>query len=137
VRGALLSCIAWLGALQSWIPVTPSISTFPDAARLLGVASVLGTLTVLVYRLGVWRQEMENTKNNVAAEVKAHRDESTANLGRIERRLEAIDHLLALASDERLRAARSQTRIERRLERLEERHVLPPPRGLNRAKRPR
>jgi hypothetical protein len=123
MRVAALCCIAWLGALQalspSWVPAVPIDTTLGGAARLLGIASVLGTLTVLIYRLGVWRQEMENTKNNVAAEVKAHRDESTLNLGRIERRLEAIDHLLAVASDQRLRAARSQARIERRLDRLE------------------
>src|SRR5512144_1624645 len=121
MRVALLSCIAWLGALQSWLPVTPSVSGVGEAARLLGVASVLGTLTVLIYRLGVWRQEMENTKDNVAAEFRAYRGESTANLARIERRLEAIDHLLGVASEQRIRAARSQVRIEQRLERLEER----------------
>jgi hypothetical protein len=134
MRFALLSSVAWLAALQSlpqtWWAAAPPYSTFTDLLRLLGVASVLGTLTVLIYRLGVWRQEMENTKNNVAAEVKAHRDESAANLGRIERRLEAIDHLLALASDERLRAARSQARIEHRLHRLEARKAKRP------AKRP-
>ena len=119
MRVTFLSCIAWLGALQSWIPFSPPATTVFDTARLLGMASVLGTLTVLVYRLGVWRQEMENTRNNVAAEVKAHRDESTANLGRIERRLEAIDHLLAVGFEERVRVARFQSRIERRLDRLE------------------
>lgn len=111
MRSALLSCVAWLGALQ--------ISGVDDTARLVGIASVLGTLTVLIYRLGVWRQEMENTRNNVGAEVKAHREESTANFDRIERRLEAIDHMLAAASEQRAHAARWQTRTARRLERLE------------------
>jgi hypothetical protein len=45
-----------------------------DTAQLLVIAGVLGTLTVLVYRLGVWRQEMENTKQNLTAEIKAHRE---------------------------------------------------------------
>jgi hypothetical protein len=34
---------------------------------------------------------MENTKHNVCAEVKAHRDESAANFARLEQRLDGID----------------------------------------------
>ena len=116
MRGALLSSIAWLGALQSW---GAPVWTVESTARWLGIASVLGTLTALVYRLGVWRQDLENTKDKVAAEVKAHRGESSTNFSRVERRLDAIDHQLALASDERTRVHRWQTRTERRLERLE------------------
>src|SRR5207248_7737264 len=117
MRNALLSCIAWLGALQSWRGPLVSVD---DTARLVAIASVLGTLTVLVYRLGVWRQEMENTKDIVGADVKAHREESAANYDRIERRLEAIDHMLAASAEDRARAARRQSRTERRLERLED-----------------
>lgn len=117
MRSALLSCVAWLGALQSWR--TP-LAAGDDTARLVGIASVLGTLTVLIYRLGVWRQEMENTKNNVGAEVKAHREESASNFERVERRLDAIDHMLAAEADHRARAVRRQARTERRLDRLEE-----------------
>ncbi len=127
MRSALLSCLAWLGALQSW---RPSGTSLEDSARLLGIASILGTLTVLIYRLGVWRQDMENTKNNVAAEVKAHREESAANFARgeagsvanfdrIERRLEAIDHMIAVQAEDRARSDRRQTRTERRLDRIE------------------
>ena len=61
---------------------------------------------------------MENTKQNVAAEVKAHREEAVVHFDRMERRLEAIDHLIALASEERIRVARWRARTERRLERL-------------------
>lgn len=59
MRIAVLTVAAWFGALQAmpW----PSARA-DDATRLIGVASVLGTLTVLIYRLGVWRQEMENTR---------------------------------------------------------------------------
>jgi septal ring factor EnvC (AmiA/AmiB activator) len=117
MRSALLSCVAWLGALQSWRGPFVSVE---DTARLVGIASVLGTVTVLVYRLGVWRQEMENTKDSVGADVKAHREESSANFDRIERRLEAIDHMLAASAEDRARAARQQSRIERRLTRLED-----------------
>jgi hypothetical protein len=112
----------WWGVLQSLMSVhdnTPSTPGLLSLAQLVGFASVLGSLTVLVYRLGVWRQEMENTKHNVGAEVKAHRDESAANFDRLERRLEAIDHLITVAAEHRVRATRWQSRTERRLARLE------------------
>lgn len=116
IRNALLSAVVWAGALGGW----PEAGTSADGpARFAGVAGVLGTLTVLIYRLGVWRQEMENTKHNVGAEVRAHREESTANFHRIERRLEAIDHLLGIAADQRARSAKWQLRTDRRLDRLE------------------
>src|SRR5215208_2878938 len=82
----LLSVASWLGVIQA----VPAGLVGEGTARMLGVASVLGTLTVLVYRLGVWRQEMENTKHNVGAEVKAHRDESAANFARLEARMDQI-----------------------------------------------
>ena len=119
MRNALLTCIAWLGALQSLPPSPSPALNVESTARLVGIASVLATLTVLVYRLGVWRQEMENTKQNIGAEVKAHRGESAVNFDRIERRLEAIDHLLAASAEHRVRLLRWQSRTERRLERLE------------------
>jgi len=75
---------------------------------------------VLIYRLGVWRQEMENTKHNVVREVKAHREQTAASFDRLERRLEALDHLLEASSDYRVRVSRWQVRTNRRLDRLEE-----------------
>jgi hypothetical protein len=77
-----------------------------DPARLIGTVSVLGSLTVLVYRLGIWRQEMENTKNNVGAEVRAYREQSAANFERIERRLSVLDRLARRI--ERLEQARNE-----------------------------
>ena len=120
-RNAMLSFAMWLGVLQSVLPTHDGSggTNLVSIAQLVGFASVLGSLTVLVYRLGVWRQEMENTKHNVGAEVKAHRDESAVNFDRMERRLEAIDHLITIAAEQRVRAARWQSRIERRLARLE------------------
>jgi hypothetical protein len=112
----VLPFAAWLGALQA---LTPAATSIDDTVRFIGIASVLGTLTVLVYRLGVWRQEMENTKHNIGAEVKAHHDESTVNFERLERRLDAIDHMVGMAAEFRLVANRRQVRTDRRLERLE------------------
>lgn len=84
----VLPLAAWLSALQAMGTGAP---TLESSARVAGIAGVLGTLTVLVYRLGVWRSEMEHTKHYVADEVKAHREESAANFGRIERRLDALE----------------------------------------------
>ena len=108
---------AWLGALQAMAARSANID---DTARFIGLASVLGTVTVLVYRLGVWRQEMENTRHNVGAEVKSHREESTANFERLERRLEAIDHMITIVSEQQTHTTRWRTRTDRRLDQLEE-----------------
>lgn len=92
MRNALLSAVGWLGVLQSW---TGPDLTLEATARLVGIAGVLGTLTVLIYRLGVWRQDLENTKNTVATEVKAHRAETASNFARLDRRLDSITRFVA------------------------------------------
>lgn len=117
MRHALLSWVAWFSALQA---IHSPFGFGDDAGRIVGMAGVLGTLTVLVYRLGVWRQQMENARDAVGADVKALREESGANFDRISRRLDAIDHLLSVAADHRARADRRQLRTERRLDRIEE-----------------
>jgi len=78
MRHALLSIAAWAGVLQS---IGTNFSVVDSAARLIGIASVLGTFTVLVYRLGVWRQQMENSKDMVLLELRA-------GFERLERRLD-------------------------------------------------
>jgi hypothetical protein len=113
----LLPFAAWLGALQA---LSHPLLTLDGSARLAGIAGVLGTLTVLIYRLGVWRSEMEHTKHDVGEEVKAHREESADNFERLERRFEAIDHVVSASHDHRLRTSRWQARTDRRLERLEQ-----------------
>ena len=110
----LLPFAAWFGTLQSLQPMTPA-----DPLKLASLATLLSTLTVFVYRLGVWRQEMENTKHNVGAELKAYREESAASFERLHRHLEAIDHLMTAESERHARAVRWQHRADRRLERLE------------------
>lgn len=64
MRSTLLSSIAWLGALQSW---GAPVWTAESAARWLGIAGVLGTLTVLVYRLGVWRKSSRTPRTKLRA----------------------------------------------------------------------
>jgi len=80
---------------------------------------VIGTLCALIYKLGVWRQKLDDSTRTVLAEVRAHREESSATFGGIERRLDAMDHVLALLADRVVRLARWQTRTDRRLDRLE------------------
>jgi hypothetical protein len=101
----ILPWSAWMGLLSLAAPVV----AVSDVPRLIATASVLGSLTVLVYRLGIWRQEMENTKANVGASC-----------ARIEQRLEAIDHVFTDYMDNKLKETRRYHRITRRLERLEE-----------------
>ena len=110
MRHLALMTAAWAGVLQ--VVEQPPVASVDSVGKLIGIASVLGTLTVLVYRLGVWRQEMENTKRSAVAQVKASSELT-------DRRLDAIDHLLADAMDRAERVQRWQTRIERRVERLE------------------
>ena len=116
LAAVVLPFTAWLGALQA-VTTTTGLE---DTARFIGVAGVLGTLTVLIYRLGIWRQEMENTKNNVGAEVKAYHEQNIANFDRLERRLEAIDHMVSTAADFRSATTRRLSRLDRRLETLEQ-----------------
>ena len=88
----ILPFAAWLSALQA---LSGSVPTLDGSARLAGIAGVLGTLTVLVYRLGVWRKEMES-------------------------RLDTLDHLVTEAKEFNQQALRRHRRTARRLERLEE-----------------
>jgi hypothetical protein len=117
MRTIILPVAAWAGVLQT---VHAPSAVVGDPAYLIGLATVLGSATVLVYRLGVWRQEMENTRNNVGAELRGYREETSANFNRMERRLESIDQLVIESSQLRSRMARWQARNELRLDRLEE-----------------
>ena len=117
MRFFLLTFVAWAATLHTF--AVPAVFA-GDTARLIGTAGVLGSLTVLVYRLGVWRQEMENTKHNVGAEVKAYREQSVTNFERIEARLEILDRLVLESADLRARVTRTHERLLRRVERLEQ-----------------
>ena len=87
----LLPFAASLGAFQA---LAPKGGTIEDTIRFAGLASILGSLTVAVYRLGVWRQEMENTKHSIGAEMKANREETTAHFARLDQRLESNERRL-------------------------------------------
>jgi hypothetical protein len=114
-RNAMLSFAMWLGVLQSVLPPQyngPSGAGLGSIAQEAGLAVVLASLTILVYKLGVWRQVWENTKDNLEAEVKALRDELAGYF-------KAVEHVSTIEAEARARTARWQSRIERRLARLE------------------
>jgi hypothetical protein len=116
MRLLILPYAAWMGL----VPLVAPFAARGDLPRFLATAGVLGSLTVFVYRLGVWRQEMENTKSNVGAEVRSYREVSAVNFARIEQRLEALDHMITDTMEFKERTSRRQRRLARRVERLEE-----------------
>ena len=112
----ILPYAAWMGLLSLVAPTGAA----GDIPRIIGSAGVLGSLTVLVYRLGVWRQEMENTKTNVGGEVRSHREESTQNFARMERQLEALNHMFTDYMEFKRKVSIRHHRTTNRIERLEE-----------------
>ena len=117
MRGMLYSFIVWIGILQ--VPMAPLSQPLASAAQLLGVAGALASLTIMVYRLGVWRQEMYNTKHDVGAEVARYREESSRSFERLERRFIAIDHFVAAANEQRVATERWRARVDARLDGLD------------------
>ena len=113
MKGLFISFAIWLGVLQ--IPAPPPVS-LADVAELLGAAGTLAGLTVMVYRLGVWRQEMYNTKHDVGAEIARYREESSRDFARIAQRLDVFDQVVAAANEYRLDTERWQGRVDTRLE---------------------
>jgi len=98
------------------IQIAGPVVTLGGAGELIGVAGGLAGLTVMVYRLGVWRQEMYNTKHDVGAEVARYREESSRDFSRLEQRFTAFDQYIAAASEQRVTTERWQVRVDTRIE---------------------
>jgi hypothetical protein len=113
MRPLIIPFTIWLGVLQ--VPVAAE----HGLAAIVATASALAGLTVLVYRLGVWRTEMQHTKHNVGAELARFREESRADFVRLERRFGAIDHFIAQATEQRVANERWQARVDARLASLD------------------
>jgi len=96
-------------ALQA--PVPDPLTPDAVAAIITAVATLAG-LAVLVYRLGIWRQEMFNTKHNAGTEVSRLREETTKGFDGIHRRLDAIDRRLDDAAEQRVTRERWQARVD-------------------------
>ena len=124
MRPLIIPFAIWLGVLQA--PIASSQNLAHNFTAILGTASALAGLTVLVYRLGVWRAEMQHTKHNVGAELVRFREESRADFARLEMRFTSIDHFIAQATEQRVASERWQARLDtgftsldRRLARVE------------------
>ncbi len=90
MRALVLPFAVWVGVLQL-PPASQAPVSLVATATLLSAALALAGLTVMVYRLGVWRQEMYNTKHNVGAEIARYRVESTQQFEQLHRRLTAVE----------------------------------------------
>lgn len=113
----LLYLLAFGGSSGVMQTITPALAA--EAVGMVGLASALATLAVLVYRTGAWRREIVNMHYNISTVVGAYGEETLDNLSEMDRRLDAIDHMLSAAADHRVYVTRCQVRTERRLERLE------------------
>jgi hypothetical protein len=113
MKGLFISFGIWLGILQ--VPA-PRLLSVEGVAQLLGAAGALAGLTVMVYRLGVWRQEIYNTKHDVAGEIARYREESSRDFARIVQRLDGFDQIVAAANQYRLATERWQGRVDTRLD---------------------
>ena len=67
----------------------------PDSiGSLVSIAAALTGLTVGVYRLGIWREQMNSTKSSVTGEVVRQREEVRQHLVAIDRRLTSIERYI-------------------------------------------
>ena len=112
MRGLILPFALWVGALQTVMPNQGN-------AELFSAAAALASITVMVYRLGVWRQEMVNTKHNVGAEVARYRQESAAQFARLESRFTAVERFIEAATEHRVGIERWQGRVDTTLEAID------------------
>ena len=113
MRALILPFAIWVGALQVMLPN-------PGNAELYSAAGALASITVLVYRLGVWRQEMVNTKHNVGAEVARHREESAQQFARLEHRFSAVERFIEAATEHRVGVERWQGHVDTTLEAIDD-----------------
>ena len=113
MRALILPFALWVGALQTVMPNQGN-------TEILSAAVALASLTVLVYRLGVWRQEMLNTKHNVGAEVARYRQESAAQFTRLENRFSAIERFIDASTEHRVSIERWQGRVDTTLDAIDD-----------------
>ena len=90
MRPLLIPFSFWLLVLQ--VPYPPSeIHGLAGIGEFLSLAAALAAFTVAVYRLGVWRQEMHNTKHTIDSEVARYREELHHHLSRLESRIDQLE----------------------------------------------
>ncbi len=94
MRSLAIPFAIWVGVLQL-PPSNQQLASLQATATLLSAAMAMAGLTVMVYRLGVWRQEMVNTKHNIGAEIARYREETNRDFDQLNRRLDSIEHRFA------------------------------------------
>ena len=109
MRALVLPFAVWIGVMQN-------LGGTQSSAESLSAAVALAGITVLIYRLGVWRQEMVNTKHNVGAEIARYRQESADQFRRLEQRFTAVERFIESARDQRVGIERWQGRVDTTLE---------------------
>jgi alpha-L-fucosidase len=115
MRSAVIPFAVWIGVLQ----VGPGSLGVQHVATLVSLAGALAGLTVMIYRLGVWRQQMQSTKDVVGVELTRYREESGRHFERMDRRFDTIDRFIDQTTEQRVVAERWQSAAEARLGRLE------------------
>jgi hypothetical protein len=126
MKGMTVPFMVWVGVLPQLPQIAPAQPTLGGFAALLAAAATLAGLTTSVYRLGMWRQEMHNTKHDVGAEIARYREETRRDFARLHERLGSVDRHVAQASELRVDTerwrARTDTTVrahEQRIERVE------------------
>jgi len=110
----IIPLVLWFTAVVQ-LPLPDALAP-EGAVAILTTAATLAGLIVMVYRLGVWRQEMHNIKHNVGAEVARYREETNQHLERLDRRFDAIDQHIAAATEQRVATERWQARADTTIE---------------------
>ena len=119
MKSLIIPFAVWLAALQ--LPMASPWDTIREAAALISAAGGLASVTVLVYRLGVWRQEMVNTKLNIAGEIARYREETVQRFEQLDRRWTSIERFMEAATEQRVAGERWQGRVDTTLETVETR----------------
>ena len=90
MRPLLIPFSLWLFVLQVPYPAS-EIHGLAGLGEFLSLAAALAAFTVAVYRLGVWRQDMHNTKASIDTEVAHYREELHHHLNRLEARIDELE----------------------------------------------
>jgi hypothetical protein len=109
MRLLMLSFSLYAGVAQSTLVVD-------SVPKILGFALSLSAMTGLAYKLGVWRQEMENMKHNVAQEIVRQHERTAVEFRRLDARLGAIEKFIESAIEQRVAIERWQSRVDSALE---------------------
>ena len=92
-----------------------------DVLTALAVISGTASVLMLVYRLGVWRQKMNDLEQNIAAEVARQGSDAARGFARLEERLSTVDRFITSSTEHRVETERWQSRIDTTLSGMETR----------------